>query len=180
MCQADGGTHRTCASCSVSLTPCRLAELDAMMGAARELLTKQASVLQMNARRKILRQASRRIAASPLLALVAPLPTTPPPPPSPAPPHITTGCYHRYLTGPPVAPLHTQNRHPHPPPRPYPRPRPHPHPRTNPLTHPPTPNCRPPPASRRRPGRLRWKPGLGRPTVRPSIGSWAAPLRARV
>ena len=80
MCQADGGTHRTCASCSVSLTPCRLAELDAMMGAARELLTKQASVLQMNARRKILRQASRRIAASPLLALVAPLPTTPPPP----------------------------------------------------------------------------------------------------
>ena len=45
----------------------RLAELDAMMGAARELLTRQATVLQMNARRKILRQASRKIASSPLV-----------------------------------------------------------------------------------------------------------------
>ena len=38
--------------------PCisRLAELDAMMGAARELLARKASVLQMSARRKILRQ----------------------------------------------------------------------------------------------------------------------------
>ena len=38
--------------------PCisRLAELDAMMGAARDLLARKASVLQMSARRKILRQ----------------------------------------------------------------------------------------------------------------------------
>ena len=39
--------------------PCisRLAELDAMMGAARELLARKASVLQMSARRKLMRQA---------------------------------------------------------------------------------------------------------------------------
>ena len=60
----------------------RVAELDAMMGAARELLNRQVTVLQMNARRKIMRQESKKTAASPLLALLAPLPITPHPPPS--------------------------------------------------------------------------------------------------